>query len=303
MENWNPEHYRIFETITGSRLYGTNRPDSDLDTRGICIPPTRVLLNPFYSFDQKDSGFEEDDRVIYSLQKFFKLCADANPNIIELLFAPEKLHVFLNEKGAKLLNNSNLFVSKKVKFTFTGYAFSQLNDIKRHRQWFINPPKEKPTRKMFGLTDSPKISGEGLQAVANIAFDLLNESFADEIRRELAYRDAKQKWDNYISWRDNRNPARRALEEKWGYDVKHAMHLFRLMTEGKELLLTGKIIFPLQNRDWLMEILYGSYSYEKVLGLAENMEKDFEEWYKVSNLPNSPDKKNLEKLYYELIGV
>ena len=84
--NFDVEKTRIFECVTGSRLYGTYTPESDYDYRGVCIPPMEILLHPFMNFDQKDSGFEEEDRAIYSLPKFFKICADSNPNIIELLF-------------------------------------------------------------------------------------------------------------------------------------------------------------------------------------------------------------------------
>jgi predicted nucleotidyltransferase len=59
-QDFNPLDFLIFECITGSNLYGTATPLSDMDYRGICIPPLEVLLNPFMSFDQKDSGFEEN---------------------------------------------------------------------------------------------------------------------------------------------------------------------------------------------------------------------------------------------------
>jgi uncharacterized protein len=303
MKQFNPEEYKIFECITGSRLYGTNTPDSDFDYRGVVIPPMNILLDPFMGFDQKDSGFEEEDRCLYALAKFMKLCTDSNPNLVEILFVPDSNILFKNEKWDNLISHRDLFLSKKAKFTFTGFGFSQLNDIKRHRQWFIDPPKEKPTRKMFSLTDSPKISGEGLQAVSNINFDYFNESFRDEIKRELEYRNAKQSWDNYISWFNNRNPKRKELEEKYGYDCKHAHHLFRLMTEGKELLLTGKITFPLPNKDELLEIKNGKYSYDEVIELAESFDKQMDMWYNESTLPHSADKKRLTDLYFKMIGI
>ena len=76
--NFDIEQYKIFECITGSRLYGTSTPDSDYDYRGCAIPPLKILTHPFENFDQKDSGFEEKDKSIYNLKKFFQLCADFN---------------------------------------------------------------------------------------------------------------------------------------------------------------------------------------------------------------------------------
>ena len=298
---FDPEKSLIFNCITGSNLYGTVTEGSDTDYRGVCIPPLEVLLDPFNNFEQKDDGFEEDDKTIYNLRKFMKLCADANPNIIELLFVPEQNILYKNKYWDRIIENRQLFLSKKAKFTFTGYAFSQLNAIKAHRKWFIDPPKEKPTRKMFGLTDSPKISGEGVNAVANISFELLLPEFRQEIRNELDYRVAKQAWDNYVAWRDNRNPERRRLEELYGFDVKHASHLFRLMSEGKELLLDGKITFPLVNAEEIRAIKNGKYTYEEVVERAETLDKEFETWYIQSSLPHSPDKKSLTELYLDVI--
>lgn len=298
---FDPESCKIFECITGSNLYGTSVPSSDVDYRGVCIPPLGILLNPLEGFDQKDSGFEENDRVIYNLSKFMKLCANANPNLIELLFIPEKNIIHKTWQWDVVLNNKSFFLSKKSKFTFTGYAFSQLNKIKAHRKYFVDPPKEKPTRKMFGLTDAPVISGDGLSAVANVKFDLLKPEFAEEIRRELEYRKSKQDWDNYVSWRDNRNPARKELEEKYNYDTKAASHLFRLMTEGKELLLTGNITFPLVNANEILAIKNGKYEYEEIISMAEIMDNDFNNWYEQSILPHSADRESLIEMYLEIV--
>lgn len=301
MKQFDPEDYKIFECITGSRLYGTNTPESDYDYRGVCLPPIEILIDPFMNFDQKDSGFKEEDRAIYALGKFLKLCADANPNIVELLFIPDKFIIFKSNLWDRVVENKCLFLSKKVKFTFTGYAFSQLNAIKNHRQWFVNPPKEKPTRKLFGLTDSPLVTGDNLQNALCIPHEMFKPEYHDELVRERNYREAKRKWDNYVAWRDNRNPKRRELEDKYGYDCKYASHLVRLMTEGKELLLTGNITFPLENAEEILAIKNGKYTYEEIIEYAETMEREFEIWYEQSPLPKSPNKKELTKLYLDIV--
>ena len=42
-EQWVSNH-TIHQILGGSHLYGTNRPDSDSDVRGVCLMPTNVLL-------------------------------------------------------------------------------------------------------------------------------------------------------------------------------------------------------------------------------------------------------------------
>jgi len=300
MEQFDPLNYKLFECISGSVLYGTNTQESDLDIRGVCLPPLKVLIDPFMSFNVKDS-FEGEDKAIYDLGKFFELCSQANPNIVELLFIPEDKIIFKNEKWNKILNNKNLFLSKKAKYTFTGYSFSQLKAIIRHREWFINPPSHKPTREEFGLNQSPLVSEGNLQNVLAVPHELFLPEHHQELIRERAYRDQKKKWDNYMQWKTNRNPKRKASEEKMQFDGKYASHLFRLMLEGKELLLTGNITFPLPDAEWLLAIKNGEYKYEQILEMATNMEKDFETWYKQSPLPNSPDINKLKDLYFDIV--
>lgn len=298
---FNPEEHLIFECVTGSNLYGLATPESDVDRRGICIPTKEVLLNPFENFEQKDSGFEEEeDRAIYALGKFFKLCADSNPNVEELLFVPEDRILVNSAAWRCILLNKSLFLSKKAKFTFTGYSFSQAKAIERHRQWFIDPPKEKPTRKQFGLTDTPLTSAVNIDS---LPYELFKSEVVDELRREREYREEKRKWDNYVAWRDNRNPKRKALEDEFGYDLKYASHIVRLLLEGKELLLTGNITFPLTEAEEILAIKQGKYTYDEFMLMIRNMEKEFETWYNQSILPNSPDRNKLLELYYTIIGV
>jgi len=301
MKQFNPEDYRIFECLTGSKLYGTDTPASDEDFRGICIPPMEVLLDPFMNFEQKNSGFEEEDRTIYDLGKFMKLCADANPNILELLFCPEKNIIYKTSVWDKIIENKSLFLSKKIKHTFLGYSWAQINKTKLHRQWFLDPPKRKPTREDFGLTDSPILSGDNLKNSLNMPSKIFNEKYRDEIFREKEYYLEKKKWDNYISWFKNRNPKRRKLEEHFGYDTKYIMHVFRLLEEGKQLLIDGRIIFPLHNADELLEIRNGKYSYEEAISKALVLENNFESIYNESTLPHSSNKKELLKLYLDIV--
>lgn len=92
MKIFDPVEHRIFEGTTGSQLYGTSTPESDYDSRGVCIPPLEVSLDPFMRFNVKDS-FEGEDRSIYDLGKFFNLCADNNPNLGRTICFEGKLKV------------------------------------------------------------------------------------------------------------------------------------------------------------------------------------------------------------------
>ncbi len=38
------ETHLIYRVVAGSRAYGLDTPESDTDTRGVCIPPAEMLL-------------------------------------------------------------------------------------------------------------------------------------------------------------------------------------------------------------------------------------------------------------------
>jgi predicted nucleotidyltransferase len=142
----------IYLTMHGSRAYGTNRPDSDIDIRGICISPIEYYLGVLDRFEQFESK-DPYDLVIFDIRKFIKLSLDFNPNAIELLFTDPSDHLFVAPAMQKLFDIRDKFISKKAKFTQSGYATSQLRRIQTHRKWIQNPPKKNPERKDFGLPD------------------------------------------------------------------------------------------------------------------------------------------------------
>lgn len=123
----NPWDNVIYLVRSGSHAYGTNTPESDLDTRGVCIPPAPYLVG-LSTFEQRveESG---NDSTIFTLHKFFNLALDCNPNIIELLFVRDIDVLWTTSEGQALRANRDLFLSKHAFNTFGGYAYAQLRKI------------------------------------------------------------------------------------------------------------------------------------------------------------------------------
>ena len=48
---------------------------------------------------------------------------------------------------------TKLFLTKKVKSSYIGYANAQLKKVETHRRWLLNPPQKKPLPEDFGFTD------------------------------------------------------------------------------------------------------------------------------------------------------
>lgn len=156
----------IFLTRHGSQAYGTSTPTSDLDIRGIVIPPKEYYLGLTNNFEQATS--KDPDLVIFDLRKFMKLASECNPNALEIIFTDEQDHYIETDLGKKLLENRNIFLSKRVKHTFSGYAHAQMKRILTHRRWLLSPVDNKPTRAEFGLPERTVIPADQISA-ANAA--------------------------------------------------------------------------------------------------------------------------------------
>lgn len=123
----------ILLVLGGSHAYGMATKDSDEDERGIVIGPIESYLG-FSNFEQAED--KVNDGVIYELKKFCRLALNANPNIWDILFSEEVRRI--TSAGKILRDNRELFLSKKARFTFAGYAATNLKKLKAHRGNFTN---------------------------------------------------------------------------------------------------------------------------------------------------------------------
>jgi uncharacterized protein len=293
----------VFECIAGSKLYGTDHSDSDIDYKGVFIYGNKQLLG--FSQIKNDAIVinNPNDAAYFELKKFFLLCLESNPSMIEILFAPSGRYVYDSPLWRNILKNRDKFLSKLAMKTFLGYANQQLKRIEGHRNWLLCPPSKKPNRVDFGLPENYSlINGDQMQAFEEIKkFDenfeeIVSVNFLRVLELEKAYANALRNWNNYEQWKHNRNEDRAKLEEKVGYDTKHAAHLVRLLTEGQELLLTGFITFPRPDRMFLRDILACRYSYNDLMSIVGNIEVRFATYAENSKLPNSPDSGSIEDL-------
>lgn len=145
-----------YETIMGSHAYGVADTSvkskiPDYDVYGFAIPPKEQIFahlsgwipgfgNPPATFEQfqrhhmldKDAlgGVgKEWDLQIFNIVKFFELCRQNNPNMLDSLYTPENCVLHCTQIGRMVRDNRKLFLSKEVWKKFRGYAFSQLKKM------------------------------------------------------------------------------------------------------------------------------------------------------------------------------
>jgi uncharacterized protein len=128
-----------------------------------------------------------------------------------------------------------------------------------------------------------------------------DDNFLLLLDRERAYRARQREWEQFQSWQKNRNPARAALEAKFGYDTKHALHLVRLMRMCREILSLGKVIVKRPDREELLAIRAGAWSYDQLVSWAQSEDEALGELARTSPLPHAPDRPALDALCVRLV--
>ena len=94
---------------------------------------------------------------------------------------------------------------------------------------------------------------------------------------------------------------RKALVEKYGYDIKNAAHTIRILRMGIEFLNTSKLNVFREDAAELIDIKTGKWELDKVISLADKLLKDAELALKSSKLPDRPNTKEAELLLMNVI--
>lgn len=269
----------ILRVQAGSRAQGLETPESDEDSRGICVPEKRHLLGLSH-FEQWESS--RGDHVVYALAKFARLALAGNPNILEMLWteAPGILHC--DEFGERLRSQRTLFLSRRAGERFLGYAEEQETRLGRHRRWIAEPPAGPPDPADFG---------------ANRSEGRVRFPHADAQR---AFDAALKHWNHFQTWRAERNPARAELEARFGYDTKHALHLLRLLAMGIELLERGELLVRRPDAEWLRGVRAGSLAYAELQEVVAERKAALRAAIDRSVLPADPDAERAEALVIEI---
>jgi predicted nucleotidyltransferase len=229
----------------GSQAYGVSIDDSDLDIYGFCIPPKEMIFphlageilgfgtqaKPFEQYQihhVKDPDKEvEYDFVIYSIVKYFNLCMDNNPNMIDSLFTPRQCVIHSTAISELLRENRRMFLHKGAWAKFKGYSYAQMAKIRT------------------------KTNADNEKRAASIA--------------------------------------------TYGYDLKYAYHLVRLLNEVEQILVEGDLDLQ-RNREQLKEIRRGEWTIEKVEEYFSSKERGLEVTYANSKLRELPDEQAIKEL-------
>jgi len=232
-------------TQMGSVAYGCSSDTSDNDVYGFCIPNLDMVFphlageipgfgKQIQRFDQwqehhiMDVGAEKEyDFSIYSIVKYFQLCMENNPNMVDSLFTPINCIIHSTAIGNMVRDKRKLFLHKGCWPKFKGYAHSQLHKIK------LKTPQE-----------------------------------------------GSKRYDNV---------------QKFGFDVKFAYHIVRLMLEAEQILAHGDLDLQ-RDREILKAIRRGEWTEQEIEKFFNDKEVGLERVYEESKLPWGPDEPKIKEL-------
>lgn len=301
--------------LGGSYAYGTNIEASDVDIRGIATHSAVDILT--------GKGFEQvvnevTDTTIYSLEKIISLLINCNPNTIEILGLEPWQYIYLTDVGQALIDNADMFLSKRAIHSFGGYAAAQLRRLDNKSVRLVNQNQREQhilnsiKNAEFSFRDRyfsyPEDSIK-LYIDKAIQEDYDTEIFMDINLRHYPLRDYKcmqAEMQNIVKdyakiGKRNKN----AIEHN--KLSKHMMHLVRLYLMCFDILERGEIItYRRKDHDFLMEIRNGKYLDDNKQPLPEFYEMVDELDNKLNYLKDHtdlPDKPDYERINRFLADV
>ncbi len=115
----------IYRCVIGSQAYGLAGEASDIDRRGIYLPPAEAHWSLYGVPEQLEN--ESSQEAYWELQKFMILALKANPNVLECLFTP--LVELATPLAEELRGMRTSFLSRLVYQTYNGYVLSQFKKM------------------------------------------------------------------------------------------------------------------------------------------------------------------------------
>ena len=296
--------------LGGSWAYGVNVLGSDLDIRGCALNSKEEILTN-KNFEQFVN--EETDTVIYSFNKLITLLSNCNPNTIEILGLKPEHYIYLTDIGQELIDNSNMFLSKKAVNAFGGYANSQLRRLDNKAVRLVNQ-EQRENHILNSIKNAKYTFPEKYFYYPEDAINLYvdkspredydSEIFMDINLHHYPLRDYKAMWSemNNIVKDYSKIGKRNSHAIEHNKLGKHMMHLVRLFYMCFDILENRQIItYREKEHDLLMDIRNGKYLDDnkqpipEFFEMIDELEKRLEYDKENTDLPDKPDYKRINE--------
>ena len=296
--------------LGGSYAYGTNNEGSDIDFRGVTMQLPSDLIG-LTEFDQYED--DKTDTVIYGFNKLVKLLLECNPNTCEMLGLDEDQYLIKSELGQELIDNTQLFLSKRAVKSFGGYADAQLRRLQNAIARDTLPQSDREKHILNSVRNSledfnrryecDEKNGMRIYIDKAVNPELETEIFVDSNYKHFPLRDYTDMWGAMKTVvRDYDKIGKRNKKKDDNHLNKHAMHLIRLFMMAIDILEKGQIcthrvsdlpvLLSIRKGEFMLSD--GTFSAE-FYELLEEYEHRLDEAAKKTTLPDNPDMDKVEK--------
>jgi len=300
----------IFLTLGGSHAYGTNIETSDVDIRGCALNRKSDILG-LTNFEQVIDN--KTDTTIYSFNKLIDLLIACNPNTIELLGCKPEHYFHITNIGQELINNRNLFLSKRAINAFSGYANQQLRRLQNALARDNYLEKEKERHILGSVNSAIRSFNDRYKEVPEGALSVYISEYEDsEMNEEILIdvnlkgyplRDYKNMHSDMLNITKEYGKLNKRNTKKDDLHLnKHAMHLVRLYLMCLDIFEKGEInTYREKDHDFLMSIRNGGYQkpdgsfYMEFFEMIDAYEMKLAAAKEGTLLPDKPDIKKIEE--------
>jgi len=309
----------IFQTLFGSRLYGTQVPESDYDLKGVFLPTAQQILlgrvpRVWTSPDPTT------DNEAHSLQRFLELLAQGQTMALDMLFAPGECIKQMDPIWTEMVRHSEKFISKQcaaaigyaksqaAKYSLRGSRITALQAVievlkaeqAHNKNWGIKEVQFVLMDHGYALTQLPPSSQKYIQIDTEPDADGIKFLTVCEKKVGLNCRVALalQTYEHMLKGYGER--AHQA--QMGGADWKALYHAVRVTEQTIELLETGHITFPRPNAADLVKIRLGGYQPEEVFDRIEAGIVEIDAAQKASSLQEKPDTEFIDQFVSQVHG-
>ena len=303
---------QIVKVIFGSRLYGTNTPNSDTDYKSIHLPDsTSILLQK--ARDVISTGTKHDttiknraddvDNESFALHKFMNMLKVGDMVATEMLFIP-KSHIIEQDYDWEYFQIPSVrdrLLNKQIK-GFLGYC------IKQSAKYGVKGDRVACVRAALDLIRVSSSFRKVMELEYDIEQFVKKHEFSSIVEIDQPHGDKLKHWEvcgrkipftiilkeatNILQITlDNYGERALQAEANEGVDWKAVSHAVRVGEQAEELCKTGFITFPRPNATDLLSIKNGEVPYVEV---AERLENQLELVKLAAESSTLPDKPNID---------
>lgn len=301
-EECNKKSYTLlYATLAGSHAYGNSTPESDVDIRFVFAAPIEKYFGFAAKSKEHDSlAIDGNDVFGYQVSSWVQLLLSNNPTVLEMLFMEDASILYKHPSIQPLFDYKQNVLSKKCFDSYLKYAEGQIYKAKSCTKEIVEKLDQYEDLLKYNQINLQNLAVKQVVRTKAVAYPETwkHGVLADSIGCLI---------DDYKTFKQNKFPysdlgqKRREYLRKFGADMKNLSHALRLSRTCKDIFEKKELKVRRDDSQFFLEIKHGKYSLEFLEEMFLVIKKETEKLREVSDLPEEPDRKELEKLNVKIL--